>query len=320
MKLQKYFFILILILLLFSINSCASEKKISKTTSKTETKISSGKTYKSVKKRGLYIPCKYANSIRYIKKLLKTGNPLGINMVVTDIHHSNMKPKTNKKVLNLFKKNKIYTVARIVCFHLGLNKMPVSKNRMKKIYNLVDYAVKNKFDEIQLDYIRFQDGGGARYSLKKKYKFIENILINIKKQIGENKVKLSADVFGRIVYNRNDRIGQQLELFAKHLDVIYPMLYPSHFTNSKYKMRNPGKTITEGTLKGLARLKGKNTDIHPYIQCFKYNTQWARMSLTEYVKRQIVAVEDTDARGWVAWNARGNYKEVFSALKKIISK
>ncbi|HNX22653.1 MAG TPA: putative glycoside hydrolase [Spirochaetota bacterium] len=274
--------------------------------------------------RALYIPNSQSRKTEFIKSLITKGKPLGINMLVMDVHtFGSTTLKVNTKVLEYLKSEKIYTTARVVCFQDGINQLPVSESKMKGLYDLVAAAADSGFDEIQLDYIRFQDGG-IPYPLKKKYGIIEDLLKNFRKITDERKVKLSADIFGRIVYNHNDLIGQKLEVFAAYTDVIYPMLYPSHYTGDRQRMSAPGETVKEGTLKGLKRLEGKNVAIQPYIQAFPYNIQHAKVKLDQYVALQIKGVEETGARGWVAWNPNGDYSSVFSALSmdnsKIVSK
>jgi hypothetical protein len=264
--------------------------------------------------RALYIPNHQSRKIDYIKSIISKGKPLGINMLVMDVHtNGSTVLKVNTKVLELLKSGNIYTVARVVCFQDGLNQLPVPESKMKGLYELVSAAADSGFDEIQLDYIRFQDDG-IPYSLKKKYGVIEDLLKNFRKITDEKKVKLSADIFGRIVYNQNDLIGQKLEVFAAYTDVIYPMLYPSHYTGDRQRMSAPGETVKEGTLKGLKRVEGKNVAIQPWIQAFPYNIQYAKVKLDQYVALQIKGVEETGARGWVAWNPNGDYSSVFSAL------
>jgi len=280
-------------------------------------------TSKSVM-RALYIPNHQSREMEYIKSIVLKGKPLGINMLVMDVHtFGSTSLKVNSKVLEYLKSEKIYSTARVVCFQDGINQLPVSERKMKGLYELVSAASSAGFDEVQLDYIRFQDDG-TPYPLKKKYAVIEELLKNFRKITDEKKVKLSADIFGRIVYNQNDIIGQKLEVFAAYTDVIYPMLYPSHYTGDRQRMSAPGETVKEGTLKGLKRVEGKNVAIQPWIQAFPYNIQYAKVKLDQYVALQIKGVEETGARGWVAWNPNGDYSSVFSALSmdssKIVSK
>lgn len=280
-------------------------------------------TSKNVK-RALYIPNAKSCSIGYIKSIIEKGKPLGINMLVIDVHtYGGTRLKVNTSVLEFLKSENIYTVARVVCFQDGIDRLPVPDQKIKVLYGLVSSAADSGFDEIQLDYIRFKDDG-LPYPLKKKYAVIEDLLKNFKKITDEKNVRLSADIFGRIVYNQNDFIGQKLEVFASYADVLYPMLYPSHYSGDRQRMSAPGETVKEGTLKGLKRVEGRNVEIQPYIQAFPYNIQYAKVKLDQYVALQIKGVEDTSARGWVAWNPNGDYSSVFSALMmnktEIISK
>jgi len=264
--------------------------------------------------RALYIPNHKSRSLKYIKQLIEKGKPLGINMLVMDVHtYGSRKLRINSKVLEYLEEQEIYSTARIVCFQDGITRLPVSKRHMNSLYSLVEKSADAGFDEVQLDYIRFADGG-APYPLKKKYAFIESLLTQFKKIADAKKVRLSADLFGRIVYNHNDYIGQKVEVFAPYMDVIYPMLYPSHYTGDRQRMSAPGETVREGTMKGLKRVEGKNVAVQPYIQAFPYNIRYAKVKLDKYVQLQLKAVEETGARGWVAWNPNGNYSSVFSAL------
>lgn len=264
--------------------------------------------------RALYIPNHQSRNLDYIKNLIATGKPLGINMLVMDVHtFGSTQFRVNSKVIDYLKSENIYITARMVCFQDGITKLPVPDSHIKGLFKLTEESASAGFDEVQLDYIRFADGG-APYPLKKKYEFIDGLLSGFKKITDARNVRLSADLFGRIVYNRNDYIGQKVEVFAQHMDVIYPMLYPSHYTGDRQRMSAPGETVKEGTLKGLSRVEGGKVAIQPYIQAFPYNIQYAKVTLDRYVELQVSAVEETGARGWVAWNPNGDYSSVLSAL------
>ncbi len=271
--------------------------------------------------RGLYLPVRKgagdSRNLDFVKSTVARGKPLGINAYVLDVQaFQGNKNKVNPEVVAYLKSEQIYTVARVVCFEGGIKKFPVPQPHLDNLAALVEEVSQQGFDEVQLDYIRFADEG-VRVSLRKKYEFLDQFIASMREITKRRNVKLSADIFGRIVYNKDDMIGQKLENFAKHTDVIYPMLYPSHFTADKKRLSDPGFTVKEGTENAINRLQGKNTEIMPWVQCFVYNIQHARVNLTQYVVLQVEGVEKTGARGWVAWNAKGDYKEVFQALEKI---
>jgi hypothetical protein len=264
--------------------------------------------------RGLYIPNRQANSPAYIRSVMERGRALGVNMLVMDVHPFGAhQARINREVMDYLRHEGIYVAGRVVCFQDGLKSLPVSEEHMRRLYGIIEETARAGFSEVQLDYIRFPDGA-PYYALSAKYGFVDDLLRKARAVTDARGVKLSADLFGRVVYNRDDIIGQKVENFARHVDVIYPMLYPSHFTGDNYRMANPGETIKDGTNRGLVRVKGTGVRIQPFIQAFPYNIQWAHVSLDKYVELQIVAAESTGARGWVAWNAKGDYECVFRAL------
>lgn len=267
--------------------------------------------------RALYLPNHLSRNLGYIKGLIKKGEAVGINMLVLDAQrYLGMTALINPKVFKHLKKHRIHIASRVVCFQDGLKRLPASALHLKRLYKLIEDAARAGADEIQLDYIRFADAG-LGYSLTTKYRFISKLLKRIKTITDKHNVILSADIFGRVAYNKYDPIGQRLEEMAKYCKVLCPMLYPSHFTLSRHRMANPGFTVKEGTTKAMKRLKGTGVEVQPYIQAFAYQIGWARVSLVRYIELQIEGAESTGCRGWVAWNAFGRYDSVFKALKNI---
>ena len=272
--------------------------------------------------RALYVPLRRgtrANNLAYLERLIAEAKPLGVNSLALDAQVYNGRTlRLKQESVDYVKSQGLEVVIRVVCFQGGITRLPVPEKRMHQLKTLVDEVGQMGVDEIQLDYIRFADSG-LRYGLTRKHEFITNIVRELRAISSKHNTRLSADIFGRIVYNRKDGIGQNLELFAEHTDVIYPMLYPSHFTGDKKRLSDPHFTMTEGTTKAITRLKeaGSKTQIMPFIQVFVYNIQHARVPLWKYVQLQIDAVENTEARGWMAWNARGDYAPLFRALNEI---
>ncbi|MEQ8351735.1 MAG: putative glycoside hydrolase [Leptospiraceae bacterium] len=266
--------------------------------------------------RGIYLDVNRGRNLDLVRGLIERGKPVGLNYVVVDVQpYASYRFLLNPEVMQYLKSQGIYVTGRVVCFQDGLTRK-ASDAKLKQLYELIEKTAAAGFDEVQLDYIRFADDY-TPYSRQQKYDYIEEILKEARAITDRHNAKLGADVFGRVVYNRDDLIGQKLENFAKYVDVIYPMLYPSHFTGDRKRLSNPGFTIHEGTTKGLDRLKGTRSTVQPFIQAFGYNVGYARMSYKDYIIDQILAAEKTDARGWVAWNARAEYETLFQALEEI---
>ena len=126
-------------------------------------------------------------------------------------------------------------------------------------------------------------------------------------------VRVGADIFGRIPFNQNDRIGQRLEVFAEHLDTLYPMLYPSHFYGDPGYQKNPYKTILHGQQQTVARV-GDQIKTIAYIQAFKMKVKMSGLSYHNYMVKQLQGSADSGGAGFVVWNARSAYAPYFRAL------
>jgi len=269
--------------------------------------------------RGIYLHCGTGKNIKKIRYFIKKAKENGINCFVIDVSpYANMTPVINPQAVKECIDNGIYPIARIVAFQDGLKTLNISNDYIDRMLKLVDTSVKAGFKELQLDYIRFADKRLA-IPLRKKFDFIKNLLKKVKERINNPNIPLATDVFGRIVYNTEDIIGQQLEEMATYADVICPMVYPSHYYPDYYKMSNPYFTVKQSTLKGLNRI-GNKTYIMPYIQAFKMHVRYARMNLDRYILEQVKAVEETAARGYIIWNALNNYELSFKVLKEYYTK
>ena len=269
--------------------------------------------------RSIYLHSTNGSRLSYIKKIIPKAKEANINCFVIDVApYKSMSPRINPEVVQELLANDIFPIARIVTFQYGLENTTVPQAHLDKVNHLVDSALKAGFKEIQLDYIRYADNYYGM-PLKKKYAFISSLLGTVRERITDPAIFLSTDVFGRIVYNKDDVIGQKLESMAEHAQVICPMVYPSHYYPDRFKLRNPYFTVRQSTLKGLNRI-GTKTYIMPYIQAFRMNLSYTRMTLPQYMEAQVQAVEDTAARGWIFWSANNKYEPVFKMLKEFYAK
>lgn len=179
------------------------------------------------------------------------------------------------------------------------------------------------FDEIQFDYIRFPSDGPierCRFRHRKdetmfKSEAIIDFLRLAKKTLS---IPISIDVYGITGwYHFGNRIGQDFEAIAEYVDVLCPMVYPSHFGTIFYRNRASRENLP-GVLVGesIARARmiaGRNAIIRPYLQAFNMlSPTWG----PEYILTQILAAEKAGARGYSFWNAKGDYEMVVRAMKK----
>lgn len=259
--------------------------------------------------RGLYINNAFVRR-KGFEDFLKQARRLGMNVLVIDIQ-PRLPPQ---EALELARSMGFYLVGRIVVFEGGLKTYPAPRKHVERVLNRAEEGARLGFAEIQLDYIRFADNLRIKgLTLKKRYRHISSILAQFEKRLRPYRVRIGADLFGRIAFNRNDIIGQQLELFDRHTDVIYPMLYPSHFYGDRRRRRKPYETVLDGMQNSQKRVK--NARIVSYIQAFKMRVHESGLSLEDYIRAQIDAAQDAGGAGYVAWNARNDYRAFFRAVK-----
>ena len=173
------------------------------------------------------------------------------------------------------------------------------------------------FDEIQFDYVRFPSDGDltstyypARPEHLTKTRCIGNFLESAYGRLHPLGVAVSADLFGLVAWKTEDfGVGQLLETVAPHVDVICPMLYPSHFPPGFLGHLQPGDYPLEIMEMSLKRLQ-KRTDkaVRPWIQGFWYTP--------EQINAQLNGLANAGTAGWSVWNPSGNYTPTYAALAR----
>lgn len=250
----------------------------------------------------------------------------------------------NKKIQYL-KDNNIRPIARIVCFKdptLGVYEngkyavkytdktvfrdlgnavwvSPYSEYVQDYIIAIAKEAVKAGFEEIQFDYIRFPcdfpEGVPVQalyYPEADRRTGFQVINGFIKKAYTELKplnVDISADLYGYTVfYDSLNAVRQHIERIAQYTDVIYPMVYPSHFSDAflqnDSKEQRTYDIIFRSGIKGEKRTKKHGTDIVLFIQDF----DWKKSTMgNDFINNQIKAAIDSGVRGYILWNPSSNY-------------
>lgn len=186
-------------------------------------------------------------------------------------------------------------------------------------YN-IDLAVEAAnlgFDEIQLDYIRFPSDGllenadyGTSFGDETKVQAITGFLEQMRAALAPTGAYLAVDLFGFTLFEESDGgIGQQLEAIEPLVDVISPMIYPSHFHPGAmgFDIPNnyPYEVILWSLQSGAERIGDKSYKFRPWIQDFSYG-EGIEYGPAE-VRAQIKATEDFGASGWMVWNAANVY-------------
>jgi len=202
---------------------------------------------------------------------------------------------------------------------------PASQEVWDYTVALAKEAVKNGFDEINLDYVRFPSDGATALI---KYPFwnkeipktevIKNFFEYFNHRIKPLGVFISADLFGLTLTSTNDlNIGQWLEYAAPYFDYICPMVYPSHYPSGFEGFENPALHPYEVIYKGLtigqerlASASALNPDtkmaiLRPWLQDFDLGAIYD----APMVESQKKAVYDAGLDSWLLWNPKNIYTE-----------
>ena len=169
---------------------------------------------------------------------------------------------------------------------------------------LADEACRLGVDEIQFDYVRYPDGfgpeavfdGGSDYEAR--VETIRSFLEEARALLHAGDCVVAGDIFGFITAAQDDGgIGQQWEVVSSVLDVVSPMIYPSHYDDGWYgyddPQANPGPMVDRALRQGLDRL-ATGAVVRPWLQDFSYDEG--------QVRAQIDAAEG-HGLGWMLWNA-----------------
>ena len=171
------------------------------------------------------------------------------------------------------------------------------------------------FDEIQFDYIRFPSDGDLSvvdYPFKKndmvRTQCIGAFLESAKAALKPLGLVISVDLFGMVAWKTDDfGVGQVIEAIAPNVDVICPMLYPSHFPPGFIGRKDPSDAPLEIMELSMKRLKERtDVTIRPWIQGFWYKPA--------EINAQIDGILKTGPAGWSVWNPGGNYQTTYKAL------
>ncbi|MGE5529305.1 MAG: putative glycoside hydrolase [Patescibacteria group bacterium] len=175
-------------------------------------------------------------------------------------------------------------------------------------------AVAMGFQEIQFDYVRFTSDGCVSdcvypYSKgAKKEDVIRDFLAYARAALKPLGIPVSADIFGLVTTAQDDLgIGQLLEKIAASVDIISPMVYPSHYARGSFGLANPDLHPYETVLRGLTdarrRLAQNAVEIRPWLQDFSLGNPYGRAE----IQAQIKAVRDAGLREWIFWNPSNRY-------------
>jgi len=182
-----------------------------------------------------------------------------LNAIVLD--YNGETNKTYLENLKYARDQKLYLIARVEVFPDAGADFTIIRDQenWQRRLRYAKMAETLGFNEVQLDYVRFQDAGGA--SLEKK-QWIEKFLSEAKATLN---IPLQADVFGATAYHPHLIIGQDIAGMGNYVQTFCPMLYPSHFNLDKKRMSQPYETMLEGCTLAQKQFNGRPLRLIPYL-------------------------------------------------------
>jgi len=186
-------------------------------------------------------------------------------------------------------------------------------------------------DEIQFDYMRFPTNGwredwnadpGADVDsiAMRRRRIVSGFLADARDSLDAYDVRISADLYGIMAWGRVEDLaltGQHVPTIASLVDIICPMIYPSHFGPGFEGRRRPGDDpeyfIGEGTRRFRELVAGQ-AEIRPWLQAFPYRV--TRFD-GQYIETQVVSARNAGGSGWCLWNPACRYTVALSVLPQL---
>jgi hypothetical protein len=186
-------------------------------------------------------------------------------------------------------------------------------------------AAKLGFKEIQFDYVRFPEGFEKKADTldyakdeRKRIEVVADFVKYAREQLSPLGVRVSVDIFGYAAsVPAAEGIGQDFEQISKYVDVIAPMVYPSHYTNGWFGSAVPDAApyatidgAMKDTFEKLEPLGPFKPVVRPWIQDF--TASWVKGYIKygkKEVEEQIRALKDNGIEEFMLWNAVNRYTE-----------
>ncbi len=187
---------------------------------------------------------------------------------------------------------------------------------------LIQELTQMGIDEIQLDYIRLPSDGSIwnTFYLHKKNRNIypseamESFLYTVRKATD---IPISLDIYGyNGIYRAPGLIGQDVDAYAQHADIIAPMLYSSHFGNlylTDAMKANRISQLMDHCAKRYQYIAHNQFLVRPWLQGFPMKVAiWGYGK--DYIRKQVRSVKKHGSEGFMFWGSFQNAKKVAQAL------
>ena len=187
---------------------------------------------------------------------------------------------------------------------------PLNSDSWEYMLDLGVEACELGFDEVQFDYVRFPTGAASRQAYETnpttqadRVGAIKAFLTEARERLHPMGCAVGAAVFAIVFSSSDDQgIGQRPEDLAGVVDVLSPMIYPSHYSAGWLGFDDPndhpGAVTADALDDGIPRIDG-GTLVRPWLQAFYWTNDQILESIQAAERRGV---------GWMLWNAVGNYE------------
>src|SRR3954467_131428 len=174
------------------------------------------------------------------------------------------------------------------------------------------------FSEVQFDYVRFPDEkrlvDETVYPLAKgrtRDQVIREQLGFLHDQLKPLGMRVTADVFGYTATDTTEMgIGQRWEMFIDQVDVVLPMVYPSHFARNSYQIPHPNAhpyETLDHAFKDMIRRSTPFENAAKIIPWYQDFTLGPPRYKAPQIRAQEKAGYDNGFPSWILWNPKSNY-------------
>lgn len=238
------------------------------------------------------------------------------------------------KMIELLHRMGIHVVARVVVFRDSIMARtrpdwvykkqflnPAKPEVQEYLLTVIREIANTGVDEIQLDYIRYHADSENHTGLdgKARTDIITGFIKRVHEITSPKRILLSIDMFGIVIWQRPidvTVVGQDVKMLSRYVDIISPMLYPSHFEKGFSGISNPADEPYMFVYDGISMMKelvGDSVIVRPWLQAFP-------MGITKgfgpwYMEHQIKATLDSCGTGWLFWSPQNKYTYSYSAME-----
>jgi hypothetical protein len=195
-------------------------------------------------------------------------------------------------------------------------------------FRVAEEAIKMGFGEIQFDYIRFPEPYKSlppqvfpEQAGRSKPQVLAEFLTAARARFAKLGVRTTADIFGLVTTVGGAlEVGQKWEPIASSVDVVLPMVYPSHYPPGSFQLPHPNADPYDVIHIALSRARERDAKmgitgdhVRPWLQAFSIgNPKYGPHELEE----QKRGVYDSGYDGWVLWEPGSRYDKFLPALEK----